>query len=168
MKQHWFKSGFIALIMACAIAFTAFGQDSASAAPAPANETEVVAATSEEPSTVSATEVTATEPAPEPQNGVLDFFFSISGMVLLVQIVSGWILKTLQFLGKTAKQLVSWVVALILSYVGFAYGYGIFAGIDLIEMFATGIGLGMVANYLYDAKTLEGILSIFFIKKKAA
>jgi hypothetical protein len=99
--------------------------------------------------------------------GVLSFFFNISGLVLLVQIVTGWVLKVMPMLGATAKQLASWVISVGLAFVGQAYGYGMFEGINTIHTAAIGLGVGMVANHLYDAGTLDNILYLFFAKKKA-
>lgn len=110
--------------------------------------------------------VESTEPSA--MNTAMEFFFSISGVVLLVQIVTGWILKTLPIVGKTLKQMTSWVVSVALAFVGSKYDLGIFADASLVYTLSVGVGIGMVANYLYDAKTLESILSIFFANKNKA
>lgn len=129
-------------------------------------------ATAQDTATAEAVQaVVPTEPTTtpvEPVNPVVQFFFSYAGLVLLIQIVTGWILKTIPMLGKTLKQMTSWVVAVGIAYVGKIYGFGLFADAGLVETIATGVGLGMVANYLYDAKTLESILAIFFANKKSA
>lgn len=116
----------------------------------------------------SAVDTTVTSAPSTSGEGVLSFFFNISGLVLLVQIVSGWLLKFMSGFGATMKQLVSWVVAVGLAFIGQAYGYGMFAGVGTIETAAIGVGVGMVANHLYDAGTLDNILYLFFAKGKKA
>lgn len=144
--KKWFKKAVFTVIALVAVVFAVKAGDStavAAVAPTPDPTTPV-----------------------EPVNPVLEFFFSYAGLVLLIQIVTGWILKTIPLMGKTLKQMTSWVVAVGIAYIGKLYGYGLFADASLVETIATGIGLGMAANYLYDAKTLESILSIFFANKK--
>lgn len=158
--KKWIKVAVFAAVAVLAFNLAVSAQDSAVVADsAVSTVTDTISATG--------TDVTTTTDTPAETNPVLQFFFSYAGLVLLIQIVTGWILKTVPTLGKTLKQVTSWVVALGIAYVGKLYGYGLFADANTIQTIATGIGLGMVANYLYDAKTLESILSIFFANKKA-
>lgn len=149
--KKWFKTAVFIAIACIAVSFAVSAEDSASVA--------VNTATVVEPENTTSP-VDATNP-------VLEFFFTYAGLVLLIQIVTGWILKTIPMLGKTLKQITSWVVAVGISWIGKHFGYGLFADASILETVATGIGLGMVANYLYDAKTLESILAIFFANKKS-
>ena len=156
--KKWLKKAVLTAIAVCAVALAVVAQDSS------------VVAADTATAVAQASTVTNSDPVMpmEANNPVLEFFFSYAGLVLLIQILTGWILKTVPMLGKTLKQVTSWVVAVGVAYIGNLYGYGLFAGASMIETIATGVGLGMVANYLYDAKTLESILSIFFANKKAA
>lgn len=150
--KKWFKTAIFIAIACIAVSFAVSAEDTASVAVA----------------TETAVQIADPVTPVEPVNPVLEFFFSYAGLVLLIQIVTGWILKTIPVLGKTLKQITSWVVAVAIAWVGKHFGYGLFADASILETVATGIGLGMVANYLYDAKTLESILAIFFANKKSA
>lgn len=156
--KKWLKSAAFAAIALCLVTFAVTAQDSATATTATDTATAVVEAS---------TDVIPTADPVTPTSPLIEFFYSYAGLVLLIQIITGWLLKTVPSIGKTFKQVISWVVAVGIAYVGKLYGFGLFADAGMVETIATGIGLGMVANYLYDAKTLESIIGIFFANKKA-
>lgn len=103
-------------------------------------------------------------------DGAFSFFFTLSGCLLLISVVSGWVIGLLSKmnLNSTFKQIISWAVAVGVAFFGQAKGYGMFADLSTIETAAYGIGLAMVSNHLYDVGTLDNILTLLFAKKKSA
>lgn len=154
-----FKLAVSASLCVFGLTFNSYGQDT----------TEVIVKDSS--SQDSATAIVAQAVDTASSLGVTDsdytnLFFSIAGLVLLVQLVTGWVLKFVPSVNATIKQLLSWIVSCGLAYFGMQNGYGLFAGASLTETLAYGIGVAMVANHLYDAGTLDNILKLAFAKSK--
>lgn len=155
--KKWFKGAFIALIASLFVVSVY------------ADSTTVVKDSSVATSVDTVVTATPTPSTPSSTDDIYSFFFNVTGMILLIQIVSGWILKVLPQFNSTIKQVITWGISVGVAFVGQHYGLGMFNGISTVETVTIGVGLGMVSNHLYDVGTLDNILSIFFAKpvKKA-
>lgn len=110
---------------------------------------------------------------------VTTFFTSLSGLAALNVIVADWINKTLKIEKGWAKQLISWIVPILVTTFGFVLQVGLFSTFGPLTAWTgwlyavlTGLGTGLVSNGIYDingVKTLlNSITSLFgrFLPKK--
>ena len=63
------------------------------------------------------------------------------------------------------KQLISWVCPMLLSVLGFVFGFGIFGAYGTISSVSgwfytvlTGLGLGLTSNGIYDIELVQNII----------
>lgn len=111
--------------------------------------------------------VVSSDPS-DPASSVMDYFFSYAGLVLLTQIITGWLLR-LPFTSKMNsdwKQVCSWAITFIICYYGQYKGLGVLADASLEFTAAIATGVAMVANNFYDAGTLDKILYLLKAKKR--
>jgi len=160
------------LIVVFIMSILSFGyvQSQDTALPFPEKSEIVAEITGEVPAETPATEVNEVAspdavdiPATE-VNPIAEFFASITSLILLISIVTGWIIKTAKSSG-TLSQIISWVVAFAVAFIGYWQQIGIFEGVDILKTAAIGLGAGLVTNRLFDAGTLDNLLKFFFAKK---
>lgn len=85
-------------------------------------------------------------------------FSSIGAVAALVLPITGWIKTLLKLDGKSARW-VSWIVAVIVSIVGWIFKLGIFAEMEWFIVVAYGFGTGLIANGIFTAETVQTILT---------
>lgn len=103
---------------------------------------------------------------------MLSYFYSIGGVAALNVIATQFINSKLNITKKWAKQLISWILPVIISVIGFIFGLGIFADFGTISSITswiytslTGVGIGLISNGIYDLKDLQNILEFIKILK---
>ena len=159
--KNYIKSAALVAISSMFFAFSVFAQDTAKSK---TTDTSCYVSTSDTSCVTSASEQVV-----NPQtDDLMVFFFSLAGLVLLVQVLSGWILKFAAGANSTIKQLITWVVSCGIAFYGMKNHIGVFADTSVAETIAYGIGVAMVSNHLYDAGTMDKILGLFFAKSKKA
>lgn len=109
--------------------------------------------------------VVVTDPPPA-ESPLMQFFTSVSGLVMLTMVVTGWITSRAKSMSATLKQIVSWLIAIGLCFFAQAKGFGLLADADTITTALYGIGVAMVSNNFFDAGTLDNILVLLLAKKK--
>lgn len=93
------------------------------------------------------------------------FFNSLGilvGLILVVfQFINDKILKYAA--NKQWTMVLTWVLALILAYIGYFFKFGIFVDLQLWEAMLTGIAAGLVANGLFRLSFVKAILKFLQI-----
>ena len=111
---------------------------------------------------------------------IMTYFSTLSGVSALNVLISEFIIRTLKIENGLAKQIISWVLPVILCVLGFVFGYGFFTEFGTIDSVlgwvytvVTGIGIGLVSNGVYEIKgvrtfleTLAVIFNSFKLNKK--
>lgn len=97
------------------------------------------------------------------------YFASLAGMATLSVIVTAFLNKSFNIIGKTSKLIISWITPIILCIAGLLFGLGLFADYGTIEQpmawvetILTGIGLGLSANGIYEIEVIRKMID--FIK----
>lgn len=103
-----------------------------------------------------------------PEGRFQDFFVSLAAMIPIVTFISAFVNKQLRPAQSWIKQVTSWIVAVGLSFVGWYFEFGIFAGLHWISVLIYGAGVGLAANGFFDIKFIQSILSLFKLHTKKA
>ena len=94
---------------------------------------------------------------------ISQYFVSLAVFATTVVLVTQFVLKYI----KTDKdQLVSWLVSIGLSGVGWIFGLGMFSGLSWYWIFIYGVAAGLVANGIFDIPVVKAILKIIPKKKE--
>lgn len=95
----------------------------------------------------------------------LGYFSSLGGLSALNVLVTDWIVKVCKVQKGWVKQLISWIVPVVLSVLGFCLGLGLFAGYGALTAWTgwvytilTGFGVGLISNGLYDISGVQKAL----------
>lgn len=105
----------------------------------------------------------------------VEIFATIATMVGVVTLVTNWIVELFKANG-TWKQVIAWVLSVVLAVVGMFGGYGLFEAFTTLPVWEgwtftvlTGLGVGLASNGLYDVPYVQKLLeSIMFIIKMIA
>jgi hypothetical protein len=105
----------------------------------------------------------------------VEIFATIAAMVGVVTLVTNWIVELFKANG-TWKQVIAWVLSILISVVGMIGGYGLFEVFTTLPVWEgwtftvlTGFGVGLASNGLYDVPYVQKLLeSIMFIIKTIA
>ena len=96
---------------------------------------------------------------------LLTYFSTLGGVSALNVVVTEMINTTFGIKGARLKQLISWVCPMLLSVLGFVFGFGIFAAYGTISSVAgwiytvlTGLGLGLTSNGIYDIEWVQNMI----------
>lgn len=96
---------------------------------------------------------------------ISSYFGSLALLAGLATIITGYVnTHALSKASGTIKQIVSWVVAVALAFVGQAKGLGIVADTDTLFTVINGVAIGLVSNGIFDITIVQSILE--FIKAK--
>lgn len=111
--------------------------------------------------------VTQTETVQVPSGDFAEYFVSIGGLATLTLLATQWFKKLLSTVFKlnvegTIAGYASWVVALLLSGVGFWFQWGIFIGVTWYYILVYGVIAGLVANGIFK---LEHVKTFFEVIK---
>jgi len=93
------------------------------------------------------------------------YFASISALAGLVIIITAFVNKILKAPKPFVKQLVSWLIAIALSLLGWWLKLGLFIGIEWYIAIIYGFACGLVANGIFDITIVKGFLSLFKLLK---
>lgn len=95
----------------------------------------------------------------------LGYFSSLGGLSALNVLITDWIVKVCKVQKGWVKQLISWIVPVVLSVLGFCLGLGLFAGYGALTAWTgwvytilTGVGVGLISNGLYDISGVQKAL----------
>jgi hypothetical protein len=95
------------------------------------------------------------------------YFLTLSGLATASMFVTGWLNTNLfKIMNSTGKQIVSWVVAILISFVGMWKGLGLFAQADVVTTIITGVAVGLISNGIFDLKFVQALLEL--VKAKPA
>ena len=96
---------------------------------------------------------------------LLTYFSTLGGVSALNVVVTEMFNTTFGIKGARLKQLISWVCPMLLSVLGFVFGFGIFAAYGTISSVAgwvytvlTGLGLGLTSNGIYDIEWVQNVI----------
>lgn len=95
-----------------------------------------------------------------PTSGFWESFATISGVASLTLLITGWIKTALKLEGKWARWL-SWTVSVLLSLFGWWQNVGLFELYTWWMTIIAGFGIGLVANGIFTAETVQIILAFF-------
>lgn len=95
--------------------------------------------------------------------GIVEYFTTLSALAGAVLVVTQFALK---FIHTKFDQYFSWLMAVILSVVGWLFQIGVFVELPWwsIPIYATAAGLA--ANGLYDINVINWVLNVVFAKAK--
>lgn len=96
---------------------------------------------------------------------LLTYFSTLGGVSALNVVVTEIINSAFGVKAGWLKQLISWVCPMLLSILGFVFGFGIFGAYGTISSVSgwiytvlTGLGLGLTSNGIYDIEWVQNII----------
>lgn len=96
---------------------------------------------------------------------LLTYFSTLGGVSALNVVVTEMINSAFGIKAGWLKQLISWVCPMLLSILGFVFGFGIFGAYGTISSVSgwiytvsTGLGLGLTSNGIYDIEWVQNII----------
>lgn len=96
---------------------------------------------------------------------LLTYFSTLGGGSALNVVVTEMINSAFGVKTSWLKQLISWVCPMLLSILGFVFGFGIFGAYGTISSVSgwiytvlTGLGLGLTSNGIYDIEWVQNII----------
>lgn len=92
-------------------------------------------------------------------SGVEVYFISLAALSAVVLPVTNWVKNLFKLTGSWTVVL-SWVVSVGLSFVGYWLKLGMFEGISIAWVLIYGVAAGMVSNSLFDIGIVNAILSL--------
>lgn len=98
---------------------------------------------------------------------VSDYFASIPGVAIATLGLTQVLKKLLNQkypespIADQVSQYISWAVAVLLSYLGFYFEWGIFAGISWYVTLIYALAAGLIANGIFDWQLTKSILQLF-------
>lgn len=96
-----------------------------------------------------------------------EYFGTLAACAATVVLVTGYITThILTALNSTWKQVVSWVVSVGLGFFAQVFDLGIFAGETVVGTVLNGLGIGLVANGLFDIPLVQTVLELIKAKLK--
>jgi biotin transporter BioY len=97
-----------------------------------------------------------------------NYFVSLLALVPLVVLISEFLKKTFKVEKSWLKQVLSWVVAVVLCLVGDWLNLGMFKDFSLITTLAYGVATGLVANGVFDISIVQTLLNLLLnlLKKR--
>jgi hypothetical protein len=103
-----------------------------------------------------------------PEIEVVMGFGSFAALIALIATVTPFITGVIgKFTSKGwVMQVSAWVIALILTLIGWFANIGFLAGEPILTVIATGVGAGLISNGIFDIKIVEEILKFFGLVKK--
>ena len=99
------------------------------------------------------------------ETGFSNYFISLAALVPLVVLVAAFINKKLNLSG-FLKQLVAWVISILLCFVGWYFNLGMFAGLVWWVVLIYGFAVGLAANGFFDIGLIQAILKGLKLEKK--
>lgn len=96
---------------------------------------------------------------------ISSYFGSLAGAAGLVVILTGYINTKTKATGFVA-QLVSWLVAFGVAFVGQQKAIGVFADTNILWTAINGLAVGLIANGMFSIDLIQSVL--VFIKAKKA
>lgn len=97
--------------------------------------------------------------------GFSNYFISLAALVPLVVLISAFINKKLNLSG-FLKQLIAWVISILLCFVGWYFNLGMFAGLVWWVVLVYGFAVGLAANGFFDIGLIQAILKGLKLEKK--
>lgn len=95
----------------------------------------------------------------------MTYFSTLGGVSALNVVVTEMINSAFGVKASWLKQLISWVCPMLLSVLGFVFGFGIFGAYGTISSVSgwiytvlTGLGLGLTSNGIYDIEFVQNII----------
>ena len=96
---------------------------------------------------------------------LLTYFSTLGGVSALNVVVTEMINSAFGIKAGWLKQLISWVCPMLLSVLGFVFGFGIFGAYGTISSVSgwiytvlAGLGLGLASNGIYDIELVQNII----------
>jgi len=99
------------------------------------------------------------------ENGFSNYFLSIGALVPLVVILASFVNSKLKLSG-FLKQLVSWIISILLCFVGWYFKLGVFEGLIWYVVLIYGFAVGLAANGFFDIKLIQAILKAVKLERK--
>ena len=93
------------------------------------------------------------------------YFGTLAAVVGVVMLVSGWLKTYVIKVDGWKAQVMTWVVAAILTFVGQWQDLGLFADLSPLMTVLNGVAIGLVANGVYSLEAVQQVLEL--VKAKA-
>ncbi len=96
------------------------------------------------------------------------YFVSLAALVPLVVLITDFINKWINVEKGWIKQVVSWVISIVLCLAAMFLNWGMFAELKIGVTISYGVATGLVANGIFDIKIVQTILDFLlkFLKKE--
>jgi sterol desaturase/sphingolipid hydroxylase (fatty acid hydroxylase superfamily) len=94
------------------------------------------------------------------------WFATLAGIAAVTVFVSGFINTLFKITKKIGKQIVAWLVAIILTVVGNLLNLGFMSEFPWLTTLAYGFAAGLVANGMFDIPTVTALLQFLKLKEK--
>ena len=93
-------------------------------------------------------------------------FATLSGVAAGSVIISALFIKWLKVTKSWVRQIVSWIVPIVLIVVGNLLNTGFMAEFTWLMTFAYGLGTGLISNGIYDVAAVQTLLALLGLKEK--
>jgi hypothetical protein len=90
------------------------------------------------------------------------YFISLAALVPLIVLATDFIIRWLKIVTPTTKQIISWVISVLLCLFAAWIDIGIFAGISFPKTVIYGFAAGLVANGVFDVNLVQTFLDFVF------
>lgn len=99
---------------------------------------------------------------------ISNYFISLAALLPLVVLITDLVVRWLKIQKSTVKQIVSWVISVLLCFFGMFLNLGMFADFSVVTTVAYGFATGLVSNGIFDIKLVQTLLDLIlkFIPKK--
>lgn len=105
-----------------------------------------------------------TDPAPPAPIDFTMFFVSIIGLAQVFPIITEFILKLFGSPSGGVAKFVSWVIPMILSFVGYFMKIGYWADMGIITTIVTGAMMSLASNGIFSFDYMQSILAFIGLK----
>ena len=95
-----------------------------------------------------------------------DYFVTIGTIAALTVIIATFLIdKVLKWTKRYPKMILTWLVAIALTFIGNLLNLGFAAEFPWLTTAVYGLGVGLVANGIFDVPTVQVILEFLKLKK---
>lgn len=90
------------------------------------------------------------------------YFFSLAALIPLIVMITDFIIRWLKVEIASVKQMISWIVSVLLCLFAAWIDVGIFSGISIWETIIYAVGAGLVSNGIFDMGVVQMFLDFVF------
>jgi len=94
------------------------------------------------------------------------WFATLAGIAAVTVFIAGFVNTLLKITKKIGKQIVAWLIAIILTVIGNLLNLGFMSEFPWLTTILYGFAAGLVANGMFDIPTVTALLQFLKLKEK--